>query len=241
MAVAMGTQLINACKKGDADVVHSLLGSPEAVKKAGHALRAALEHRHMDCAALVLPLSKSMHTQAALGECASRGHVDGVNFLLTANVFDVHNYNPLTWAAQRGHADCVAALLPHYPANTAALNRVLVETAYHGHLDCISLLIPVAAPKSSNSAALALAAGNGHVDCVKELLPVSDPLADESYALMCALKRNHQDCIDVLYPVSDAPAVLQRLKATYPNQAFLWDTLEALVLDKENTGTTVKM
>lgn len=241
MAASLGTQLINACKKGDKSLVHSLLGSPDAVKKAGHALRAALEHQHLECAALVLPHAKRMHVDAALGECASQGYLAGVNFLVAAHVVDIQNHNPLLWAAQNGHTECVAALLPHYPPNTAPLNRVLIETAHHGHVECIKLLIPVAVPTMSNSAALALAAANGHVECVKELLSVSDPLADESYALMCALKRDHRECIDVLYPVSDAPAVLQRLQSIYPDKSSLWKDLEALVLEKECAEPKVKM
>lgn len=241
MAASMGTQLINACKKGDSSLVLSLLGNSEAVKKAGHALRAALEHRHIDCAQLLLPLAKTMHLEAALGECASRGYCEGVELLLAAQGLNPENYNPLSWAAESGHTDCVAALLPYYPPHTIAMNQVLIAASYQGHLECIKLLIPVAAPQMSNSAALSFAAENGHVECVKELLAVSDPLADESYALMCALKRNHRDCIDVLYPFSDAPTVLQRLQSTYPNKSFLWDKLEALVVEKESGGAKVKM
>jgi hypothetical protein len=241
MAVAMGTQLINACKKGDASLVHSLLGNPEAVKKAGHALRAALEHQHLECAALVLPHAKRMHVDAALGECASQGYLAGVNFLVAAHVVDIQNHNPLLWAAQRGHADCVATLLPHYPAKTLALNSILNETAYYGHVECIRLLIPVVDMVANNSVALAMAAKQGHIDCVKELLTVSNPLTDESYAFTQALKHNHTACVDFLYPVSDAPGVLQRLQETYPNHEFLWKDLEALVLEKERTEPKVKI
>lgn len=239
MAISMGKQLISACKKGDTSLVHSLLGHPEAVKKAGHALRAALEHRHIDCAQPLLPLTKTMHLEAALNECASRGFCEGVEFLLAAQVLAPDNHGPLSRAANSGHADCVEILLPHYQSHTFPLNVILIEAAYYGRLDCIQLLIPVVDMVANKSQALVMAAKQGHVDCVRELLLVSDPLVDDSYALLQALKHNHTACVDVLYPVSDARGVLQRLQATYPNQAFLWDTLEALVAAKENTGANV--
>lgn len=239
MAAALGTQLITACKKGDVSSVLSLLGHSEAVKKAGHALRAALEHRRIDCARLVLPLATSMHLKSALEECALIGYCEGVEFLLAANVLTPDNHYPLSWAAQRGHADCVKALLPHYPPNTLALGSILMEAAYHGHLNCIQLLIPVADMALDNSRALGMAAKQGHVDCIRELLAVSNPLADESYAFLQALKYNHTECVDVLYPLSDAPAVLQRLQATYPDHPFLWKALEALVLEKEHFAAKV--
>lgn len=238
---AVGTQLINACKKNDVWLVLHLLGNPEAVKKAGYALRAALEHQSLECAKLVFPMATMRHRESALLECASRGYVKGVVFLVASNVLKADDYYALSCAAKLGHAGCVAAMLPHYPPKTLVLSSILNEAAYHGHVECIRLFTPVVDMVANNSVALAMAAGSGHIDCVKELLRVSDPLTDESYALTQALKCNHRDCIDVLYPVSDAPAVLQRLQATYPNQAFMWSDLEALVLEKERGGAQLKM
>lgn len=241
MAVSMGTQLINACKKGDTSLTISLLGNPEAVKKAGHALRAALEHHHIACAQLVLLLAKTMHCEAALNECAGRGYLEGVNLLLAANVVDVDTCYALEWAAGGGHVECVAALIPHCTPKTISMASILHIAAYRGHVDCVKLLIPVSDTFLYNSQALVMAADGGHVDCIEALLPFSDPLADDSYALTTALKRNHQSCVDLLYPASGAPALLQRLQTTYPDQTFLWDKLEQLVLSKEGAGHKNKM
>jgi ankyrin repeat protein len=111
----------------------------------------------------------------------------------------------LSFAAERGHAQCVRALIP-VSDPVAKKSRALVVAAAGGHAECVRILIPVSEPKAGDSDALQWAANEGHVECVRLLIPVSEPKAGDSLALRFAAQEGHAECVRMLLPVSDPVA-----------------------------------
>ena len=147
------------------------------------------------------PYNTQMNRQ--LLQCAKTGDLAGVERLLAVGADPCNNNSePLAWAANNGHAECVKLLIPvsdpkaeSYPA--------LRWASKNGQAECVKLLIPVCDPKANSSMALLYGAQSGQAECVKLLIPVSDPKAYNSRALRYSAMNGHAECVKLLTPTSD--------------------------------------
>jgi len=129
----------------------------------------------------------------------------------------------LMLAAQKGHFDCLSALLPF--SNAAGCNATgltaLHLAAAHGHARCVEILAPVSRPgdairreadidrgygfRRQGLTALHLAARQGHLDCVNILAPISNPGQADANGLtplFLAAFQDHLECVKALLPLS---------------------------------------
>jgi ankyrin repeat protein len=154
--------------------------------------------------------------QYALHCAACRGRIASVEYLIRMfarrgplRKLAWHGFSPLSAAAENGHADCVAALLPHIDARKKDCvgNTALIDAAAKGRLECVRLLLP----RSDSGArgmhgrrgetALLAAAANGHDECVAELLKSGNLAARDTggyNALMLAAEHGHSQCLQLL-------------------------------------------
>jgi len=154
---------------------------------------------------------------------AKEGRVDEIRHLVGVNganarAQDVEKKTALIWAAQKGHLECVKALLPH---SFAAKVDDDGSTALHwaatkGHVDCVEFLATVIDPnKKNHQGATALqeaTAGAGDTRCVAFLATISDANNRDKHgrtALMIATNAGRFDCLSILLPLSQASAVDQ--------------------------------
>lgn len=118
----------------------------------------------------------------------------------------------LHWAAEKGHIDCVKALLACPGIDLNVKNNIgdtaLIVAAQEGHLECVKALLtcPGIDPnaKSNNgNTALIWSAYKGHIECIKALLacPGIDLHTKNNIgntALIVAVKNENVGCVDAL-------------------------------------------
>ena len=144
---------------------------------------------------------------------AKRGHLFELQKALALGAdslfYDSSSRTALHLAAQEGHPDCVALLIPFCDVHHTDLIgcTALHYAAYHGHSDCVELLL-----SSSNlnqldlngNTPLMLAAGNGHFSSVSLLLPQSNcslvNVAGRT-ALHCSTLNGHSSCTRLISEV----------------------------------------
>jgi len=141
-------------------------------------------------------------------------------FSNTKNTNDV-----LVVAAERNSAEEVARLLS-LDYSRFNCNKALRVAAENGHTDCVALLIPVSDPLEDDSATLYWTVSFGQeftkgvLECVQLLICASDVQAADSRALRKAILLEKFAFVDVLYEHSNPEAVLWDLKRSTPNS--LW-------------------
>lgn len=213
-AQGLNRALHSAAGEGYADIVNLLMPYCD-MDTCGIAVQSASDCENVDCVKLLIPHSDPDRAVMAgakfnLGEdikmhlstcspdigliaAAMCGLADEVNELIPRTDPKINNSEALREAAERGHVECVKALIPvsdpdHY-MDAYCSHNALELAAMNGHADCVELLIHVTDVKSEEKNAflkdyleesyndcsvLELAAERGHVDCVKLLMPVSD-------------------------------------------------------------------
>lgn len=129
---------------------------------------------------------------------AAHGRADVVRMLLSAEApGQKHASHALSWAAQRGCADCVAELMP-FSDPKAWESKALQAAAARDSVECVALLIP-ASEQKGKSAALCLAAENGMLESFNLLLPECNLDADVDSAFISAANSLKLDMIKSIY------------------------------------------
>jgi len=186
---------------------------------------------------LVDPSWHTASTPQALTVAASQGNLEGLRILLprcdaslkweppgdhripksAENRWgsDSKGITALMAAAKKGHADCVAALLPASDANARDQDgaTALMRAAKKGHLECVKLLLPASNPDqvllnsddepsdTDGDTALILAARHGHAACAQALAAVSDVGHENALgrnALEAAVLNDNLECAQAL-------------------------------------------
>ncbi|ABO55076.1 ankyrin repeat domain-containing protein [Burkholderia vietnamiensis] len=169
--------------------------------------------------------------ETVLTVAARCGAVEGLRVMLPrvdAKAFNHANHNASMIAAQRGHLDCVRALLPHSDADAREFVGVVEDmdrdedvdefglpavlfAAQNGRLDCFEALLSASDPDTRDPAygrtILMLAAQRGFAEWLPALLVAGDPAARDRSgrtALMIAACASQAACVKALLPVSDA-------------------------------------
>lgn len=136
---------------------------------------------------------------AALRYAAEFGHARCVAILLPLSEPEALNSYALRWAATNGHVECVKLLIPNPLAEHNEF-PALCMAASKNNFECVKLLIPVSNAKQDDSYALRIASARGHAECVKLLAPVSEPGVRHHEALRMAAKNGHAECVGLLLP-----------------------------------------
>ena len=95
-------------------------------------------------------------------------------------------------------------------ATTPSQMTALHWAAYKGHADCVALLLPLSNPNLPDcygQTPLILAARVGHANCVRLLLPVSSTRHQDAYGLTAlqyavrlSARTGHSDCAQLIAP-----------------------------------------
>ena len=121
----------------------------------------------------------------------------------------LEDFSALLLAAERGHTECVKALLAA-GADIKAQNKYgktpLMYAAAEGQTECVKALLAakaeVNAKEKDGQTALMIAAREGHAECVKLLLAAGADInaqdKDGKTALMKAAERGHTECVKLL-------------------------------------------
>lgn len=170
------------------------------------------------------------HTQ--LLEAARNGNADNVRDLIIGS--DVtHNTEALCVAAEHGHVECVALLIPVADPK-ANKSLAMHQCVKHQHTECLKILLPFSDANSCSGLALSNAAHDGYTEGVRLLIPLSD-LEMRTRALALAAGMEHMDCVELLYPVSDPLEAVRRMKMVYmPKVAKSWEVLERMIAQEQN-------
>jgi len=120
----------------------------------------------------------------------------------------------LRFAAENGHADCVAALLRATPPSDAfqGADIAVHGAARNGHVDCLALLVEAMGPVAgcplnawgAGETPLMAAVSKGRIACARLRLPISDvnhrSLRDSApnSALALAIDGGHTECVQLL-------------------------------------------
>lgn len=176
---------------------------------------------------------------SALHHAAANGRLGDVRQLLATGTFKQNDKAAsLRLAAQMGHDDIVAVLLPisqpsiyrHYPLQAAAahgykhivarlltidqpktnIHYALVAAAEQGFLSVVSILAPISSRMGCTKALVAAVLAE-QSQVVEQLLPFSRPTDDDSMALRWAVELNDPYTIDLLVPHSHPGKAADRL------------------------------
>jgi ankyrin repeat protein len=233
------TALVYAARRGDAGIVAQLLGARAGVDLCGKdhtPLQAVafapyigvrtwprVKHVPLDearCRSTVTQLLAAKATirlQAASSHdsmdlAAKAGNVAACAELLAAKA-SVHRYDPVVYAAAKGHVDILTLLVQA----KAALNRgsvtatPLIKAASKGHADIVALLVQAKAEvdlANSFNTPLSKAASHGYVDIVTLLVQAKaevNPCRRQYTPLHRAAKRGHARVLAVLLEAKACP------------------------------------
>lgn len=149
------------------------------------------------------------HQAAVLGDLAGLERVveDAETLLFDT---DKNGFQPLHWAASKGHADVASFILQHH-ASAVALNShsrnprsPLHVAAYYGHAKVLELLLEgradVSELDSRGATALHFAAEGGHGPLAQKLLAANAAISvrQDSQPLDRAVERGHADLVRLL-------------------------------------------
>lgn len=153
-------------------------------------------------AILAVDAKKTMNSSSVLCVAAERGHADCLALLLPWSGGKLVNQLAVKIAAEKGHAECLNLLIKHGRADLSD-SMALAEAAGQGKVECVKLLLPHCSPRINNSWPLRSAAAGGHEECVKILLPLSNPKDNNSGALAAAACMGKAECVKMLIEGSD--------------------------------------
>ncbi|KAJ4510584.1 general transcription repressor [Exophiala dermatitidis] len=176
------------------------------------ALEAAAAQNEVDVAKVLIENGADLNLsgQASLDRASASGHLEMVNFLLTAGIPTVGNeeHRPLHSAADCGHDKVVARLLEAgADVNARAIDgrTALHDAVTSGNSRCVQLLLEAGAdPNATNGleSPLHLASRYGHEEAVKLLIAAGADLEITNRvsgtALQTAAKAGHSHIVDTL-------------------------------------------
>lgn len=155
---------------------------------------------------------------------ASAGDSSGTLAALAAGsdpmVRDADGINAIMWAAHRGDAASLSAMIDLVIAGRSDARTLdpsgtnaLMRAAALGRAKCVAMLIPFSEPGAVDQSgwnALSMASAGGHAACVKLLASFDDPsaaLAGGRTALMEAAAKGRSQCCEALCHACDPRAV----------------------------------
>lgn len=189
LAVTYGlTEAVLALVERDNSVINRIIFSNDKTL-----LTLAVEGNHADIIEILInngaDINATYHSNTALMQAASKGHLDAINTLISLNASinqeNIWGMTALAYAASAGKIEAINALVNNGHADVNYINKksyfleepltALMEAAKHGHVEVIKTLIRtygaiVDQVSSTGQTALMKAAEHGRVEAVNTLI-----------------------------------------------------------------------
>jgi hypothetical protein len=170
------------------------------------ATRLVLDFGSIDASGLWAPFAPDAF-DAALAGAGAFGHIACARLLASRSPALPPGAYCLLLAAGRGHAECLATMLPLCPAEPAA--RALDLALARGCRACVLAILPACDDLARRAALLRSAADQGLDRPLEALLAIAGPPPGVAEALARAVENGHPRAARILLPHADPESIVR--------------------------------